>query len=289
MMGPRVVAEHEPKDRWFDGAGVRIHGLDWGGPPDGQAILMLHGVLGNAWIWDDVARRLRASLPDRHVVAIDQRDGGDTDYPDVGYDRESFSADVAAVVDALGGRPVVLVGHSRGGWLAAWIAATRPALVERLVLVDPARLVFETPDDSEAFYAAVRTALGPFASEEDALAWGRAEYPDAVWSTSRVRSFLFAYRRDADGRLVGKLPISAVPELQRAREGGAIVTDAVRRMRVPTLLFVAERQPDSRRADKLAYAEHLADVSLVRLDGTHYLHTDLPDAVAEAIVGFVSR
>jgi pimeloyl-ACP methyl ester carboxylesterase len=88
---------------------------------------------------------------------------------------------------------------------------------------------------------------------------------------------------------VGKLPISAVPELQRAREGGAIVTDAVRRMRVPTLLFVAERQPDSRRADKLAYAEHLADVSLVRLDGTHYLHTDLPDAVAEAIVGFVSR
>jgi hypothetical protein len=30
-------------------------------------------------------------------------------------------------------------------------------------------------------------------------------------------------------------------------------------------------------------------VSLVRLDGTHYLHTDLPDAVAEAIVGFVSR
>jgi pimeloyl-ACP methyl ester carboxylesterase len=289
MTAARVETDAAPRDRWFDGAGVRIHGLDWGGPPNGPAILMLHGVLGNAWIWDDVARRLRADLPDHRLIAIDQRDGGDTDHPEVGYDRESFSADVAAVVDALGGRPVILVGHSRGGWLAAWIAATRPKLVGRLVLVDPARLVFETPDDSEAFYAAVRAALGPFGSEEEALAWGRAEYPDAVWSTARIRSFLFGYRRDADGLLRGKLPPAAVPELQRARDGGSVVTAAVRSMRVPTLLLVAERQPDSRRADKLAYQEHIAGVSVVRLDGTHYLHTDLPDAVAEAIIDFVRR
>jgi pimeloyl-ACP methyl ester carboxylesterase len=278
----------EPVDRWFDGRDVRVHGLDWGGPTDGPVVLMLHGVLGNAWIWDDVARRLRSALPRHRIVAIDQRDGGDTDHPATDYDREDFSADVEAVIVGLGGGPVVLVGHSRGGWLAAWIAASRPALVSRLVLVDPARLVFATPDDADAFYAAVQAAMGPFDSEAEALAWGRSEYPDAVWSASRVRSFLFGYRRDADGRLVNKLPAAAVPELRRAREGGAVVSEAVRRIAAPTLLLVAERQPPPRRADKLAYADVVPDVTVVRLDGTHYLHTDLPDEVAAAIARFVA-
>jgi pimeloyl-ACP methyl ester carboxylesterase len=249
---------------------------------------MLHGVLGNAWIWDDVARRLRVALPTHRIIAIDQRDGGDTDHPATDYERDTFAEDAALVIGALGGRPIVLVGHSRGGWLAAWIAASRPALVDRLVLVDPARLVFETPDDADTFYAAVQAAMGPFATEADALAWGRSEYPDAVWSASRIRSFLFGYRRDADGRVVNKLPASAVPELRRAREGGAAVTDAVRGIEAPTLLLVAERQAPPRRADKLAYADMVPDVTVRRLDGTHYLHTDLPDEVAGDIAAFVA-
>lgn len=278
-----------PTDRWFDGSGIRIHGLEWGGPADRPVVLLLHGVGGNAWIWDDVAPRLRASLPTHRIVAIDQRDGGDTDHPEDGYRREDFSADVTAVHAALGGGPLTLVGHSRGGWLAAWIAATQPEMVARLVLVDPARLVFGSAGDADTFFAWVEGALGPFADEAQALSWAAAQDTDAIWTPVRSRSFLAGLRRSDDGRLVGKLPRSAVPRLRDARMGGDAVTAAIETITMPTLLLVAERQTPSRRADKLAYAERIRGATVQSIDGSHFLHTDAPDEVAAAIANFVAE
>jgi pimeloyl-ACP methyl ester carboxylesterase len=282
------VMTTSPTDRWFDGDGIRIHALDWGGPQDGTPVLFLHGVGGNAWIWDDVAPRLRTALPDTRLVALDGREGGDTDHPATGYERERYVADVLAVHDALGGRPMVLVGHSRGGWLAAWLAATHPDRVERLVLVDPARLVFASRSAADGYYAGVRGALGPFESEEAAIAWARQADPRAQFSPVRVRSFLFGLRRLPDGRLVGKLPPEVVPQLQAAREDGDAVATALGRISCPTLLLVGTRQPDERIAHRLAYGERIPGVTIVRIDGTHFLHTDAPAEVAAAIADFVA-
>jgi pimeloyl-ACP methyl ester carboxylesterase len=279
----------EPRDRWFDGAGIRIHGLDWGGPDGGQVVLLLHGVGNNAWIWDDVAPRLRRSLPGYRIVAIDQREGGDTEHPDEGYDRSDFAADVRAVVAALGGGPVVLVGHSRGGWLGAWIAATWPELVDVLVLVDPARLEFASVGDADRFYAWVEGGLGPFASEAEAVGWARAQDPEADWTPVRTRSFLFGLRVDEDGRLVGKLPRAAVAKLRAARTDGSDVVAAVSTLRMPTLLLVADRQPPERRAHKMRYGDLIPDVELVPIDGSHFIHTDAPAEVAARIADFVRR
>jgi pimeloyl-ACP methyl ester carboxylesterase len=275
------------EDRWFEDAGIRIHGLDWGGPADGPVVLLLHAVGSNAWIWDDVARHLRTVLPGHRVVAFDQRDGGDTDHPTTGYGRDAFTADALAVHRALGGRPVVLVGHSRGGWLAAWIAASRPEAVETLVLVDPARLEFATVGDADRFYAWVEGALGPFADEAAAIEWASAADREATWTPTRVRSFLFGLRRAEDGRLVGKLPREAVGQLRAARTDATEVLDAVPGIRVPTLLLVADRQPPERRAHKLRYGDLIRGIEVHHLDGSHFLPTDTPIEVADHIAAFV--
>jgi pimeloyl-ACP methyl ester carboxylesterase len=277
-----------PTDLWFDGPGIRIHGLDWGGPERGPVVLMLHGVGGNAWIWADVAPRLRAGLPGHRIVAIDQREGGDTDHPPTGYLASDFAADVAAVHDQLGGGPLVLVGHSRGGWLAAYVAATAPERVERLVLVDPARLTFEDAAATERFYAWVRGAQGPFDGDEAALDWARAHDRRATWSPTRVRSFLFGYRRAPDGVLTSKIPAGVVDELQRARTIDAPRDGILGQIEARTLVLVATRQSDARVADKLVYADSIRNAEMARIDGTHFLHTDCPEEVAERIVGFVS-
>ncbi|HEX5451211.1 MAG TPA: alpha/beta hydrolase [Candidatus Limnocylindrales bacterium] len=162
-----------PRDLILPGAGIRLHGLDWGGPADGQLVLLLHGVGGNAWIWNAVAPRLRQSLPGHRIVAIDQRDGGDTEHPPMGYRREDFAADALAAQRALSDRPMVLVGHSRGAWLASGIAGEHRERVERLVLIDPARLVYASGGDADRFYAWVYGSLGPFASDRAALRWSR--------------------------------------------------------------------------------------------------------------------
>jgi pimeloyl-ACP methyl ester carboxylesterase len=276
-----------PADRWFDGDGIRIHGLDWGGPADGRPLLLLHGVGGNALIWNDVAPRLRSALPEYRVVAIDGRDGGDTDHPPTGYERDRFVADVLAVHDALGDRPMVLVGHSRSGWLAASIAAEHPGHVARLVLVDPARLGFASHEAADSYYDGVRGALGPFESEEAALAWAHSADPAATFSAVRERSFLFGLRRAEDGRLVGKLPPEAVAQLQAARADGQRVADALGQIATPTLLLVGTRQAEERIGHRMAYAERIPGVRVVRIEATHFVHTDAPAEAADAITEFV--
>ena len=276
-----------PRDRWFDGDGIRVHGLDFGGPEDGTPILLLHGVAGNAWIWADVAPRLRARLADHHIVAIDGRDGGDTEHPATGYERDRFVGDVLRVHDALGGRPMMLVGHSRSGWLSAWIAARHPDRVALLVLVDPARLVFASRDDADGYYRGVRGALGPFDDEAAAVAWARSADPDAAFSPARIRSFLFGLRPASDGRLVGKLPPEVVPQLQAAREDGHLVTEALGSIVAPTLLLVGTRQAEERIGHRMAYAERIPGVQVVPIPATHFIHTDAPAEVADAIASFV--
>jgi pimeloyl-ACP methyl ester carboxylesterase len=48
----------------------------------------------------------------------------------------AHAADCAAVIAALCDPPVVVLGHSMGGFVAVVLAATHPELVERLVLAD---------------------------------------------------------------------------------------------------------------------------------------------------------
>jgi pimeloyl-ACP methyl ester carboxylesterase len=55
------------------------------------------------------------------------------------------------------------------------------------------------------------------------------------------------------------------------------------------LLLVAERQSESRRNDKLAYAQRIPNVETIMLDGSHFLHTDVPESVAAQIVRFVDH
>ncbi len=102
---------------------------------DRPSILMLHGGGQNRHSWKNTGQ----VLADHgfHVVALDSRGHGDSDRaPDADYDIETMTADVMAVLDAIG-RPVILIGASMGG-LTGILVADRagPERVTRLVLVD---------------------------------------------------------------------------------------------------------------------------------------------------------
>lgn len=60
------------------------------------------------------------------------------------------AADLKGLIEGLGIAPVHLVGHSYGGFAAAYLAAEHPDLVKTLVLVEPAiaTLLLEDPNSS---------------------------------------------------------------------------------------------------------------------------------------------
>src|SRR5688572_4568975 len=91
----------------------RIHFLDWGGPDDGPAVLLVHGIGQTAWVWTPVARRLAGV---RRTVAMDLRGHGLSDAPTEGYDEPTLVEDLVAVADGAGlmRQPPVLAGHGFG-------------------------------------------------------------------------------------------------------------------------------------------------------------------------------
>jgi pimeloyl-ACP methyl ester carboxylesterase len=100
----------------------------------GAPIIFLHGLGTSSSSWDQVI----AALPDRFLtVAADLIGHGQSPVPAEpnAYTREQVLVDIDGLVAVAGGRPV-LVGHSLGGYLSLAYAATRPAAVRGLVLVN---------------------------------------------------------------------------------------------------------------------------------------------------------
>jgi 3-oxoadipate enol-lactonase len=100
---------------------------------DGPAVLFVHGYPFDHTMWTHQI----AALEGWCRIAPDLRGMGQSDAPDLGYSMETYAADLAALLDLLGARDVVLVGLSMGGYVAfeflrRWRDRVRAATVERV-------------------------------------------------------------------------------------------------------------------------------------------------------------
>ncbi len=94
--------------------------------------LLLHGLGASTAYWDPVLPALR----DQYVVRIDLLGHGKSDKPDSGYSTSEQASRVGAVLDRLGVRRAVVVGHSSGGYVATSLAEQRDDLVSAIMLID---------------------------------------------------------------------------------------------------------------------------------------------------------
>lgn len=133
--------------------------------PDAPTIVMLHGFTGSKENWYRMAHGLRGRY---RMIIPDLPGWGQSERkPDVDY---GFLAQSERVSDFLydieqhDRRPVVLIGHSMGGGIAALVAAHHSALVARLGLIDAAGARFEP----NAFAREILTGKNPFEVRDDA-------------------------------------------------------------------------------------------------------------------------
>ena len=166
----------QPTDVMVTCNGMNFHYLDWGneGAP---VMVLLHGLRGHSHSWDDVAARF---CGDFHVLALDQRGRGETDWAPRGdYSTNAFVADIEEFCYTLAIDRFTLVGHSMGGRNSMAFAGRNPDMLEKLVIVDigpeidPAgsaritREVVEVPEEFNSFEDAFQhvNAQNRFASE----------------------------------------------------------------------------------------------------------------------------
>jgi pimeloyl-ACP methyl ester carboxylesterase len=97
-----------------------------------ELVLLLHGQPGGARDWE----RVQAALDGRtRTLAIDRPGWRSGSMP---TDLAGNAAAALRALDAHGAGRAVVVGHSLGAAVAAWLASERPERVARLVLAAPA-------------------------------------------------------------------------------------------------------------------------------------------------------
>jgi non-heme chloroperoxidase len=113
--------------------GIRLHYLDWDG--NGPVLLFLTGMGCSAHIFDRFARRFTDRF---HVLALDRRGHGDSDYPETGYDPDTLTEDLRQFLDALKIDKVILVGHSLAYIELSRFAVIYPERILKLIFLDAA-------------------------------------------------------------------------------------------------------------------------------------------------------
>ena len=113
--------------------GVRLQ-YDEAGPTGAPPILFVHGLSSARTTWDRISPQLAGA---HHVVRVDLRGHGESGHAPGTYVIDRYGEDVVELCDRVVGAPAIVVGHSLGGVVAAWVAQRRPDLVRGLLLEDP--------------------------------------------------------------------------------------------------------------------------------------------------------
>lgn len=244
----------------------------------GTPVIMLHGFGESLLSWRGVFDRV-AAVAD--AIALDLPGFGLSDKPATGYHNDRMAAAVLGVMDSLGLREAVLVGHSMGGAVALSVAVRAPERVRGLVLLAPAVSAsgwnLPIPNDSARTSGWLRRAVagyetmrprftGPhdpswLAESDSALAYSPAADPAYGAALQAVlREFDFDYLSPARAALL------SMPTLLVWGEFDHTVPPAVGRALAATM-------PSAR-----------LEVLRRRL---HRPHVEQPGDVADLIVGFL--
>jgi pimeloyl-ACP methyl ester carboxylesterase len=250
-------------------------------------------------------RLLLASLhPALDVRAMDARGHGMTKARAVVKELRSWSpyrADLRTFVETLP-QPVVLAGHSMGATVSAELAASRPDLVQGLVLVDP---------------VVIAPKYVPLAALTRTIGLSHRLIP--VSQAAAQRRSEFPSKRDTVENYVGKGAFRTWPRewIEAYVEGGTVPTDAgtvrlscdpawesrtfakasvnplraVAKLRCPITLLTYDRaEPPFSRAACDAFMRAKPDTRLVVLDGaSHFIPMERPKLVRDEIERMAAR
>ncbi len=125
-----------PASHIFFSQQLRLHYIDWRHPDidDGPVMVLVHGIHDHCRTWDHLAERFAARY---RVIAPDLRGHGDSEWvKGSSYRYLDYIYDLHQLIDQAGFGPVVLVGHSMGGAVAALFAGIYPELVSKLVVIE---------------------------------------------------------------------------------------------------------------------------------------------------------
>ena len=205
------------------------------------------------------------------VVRPHPRGAGESRGPMQGVTLHDYARDIAAIIEAEGGRPALVGGHAFGNFVARTLATDRPDLVRGIALLGATHVWPVPPDVRESITKS-----------------GDLTLPDDV-RLKHLRHAFFAPTSDPRVWLSGWFPeakkaqrvaTDATPQSEWWQGGTAPVLDVQ-----PECDVMIPPESESRYRDELGER-----VSIVRIpNAAHALLPEAPQAVADALLAFVKQ
>ena len=263
-------------------------------------VMLLHGFPEAAFVWDDVMQRV---APRAACVAPNLRGfiGSSAPTEVSAYRAKHVVGDIAAAIEALGSPLDLLVAHDWGGALAWNLAAQRPDLLRRLLIINsphPATFLRELRHNPQQQAASAYMNFLCRPDAESLLAEGdfRRMWPflqDANWLTPEVREqYRQAWANEGRG-LTGGLNYYRASPLRPPTGADdpvhqvTLPDDAVT-SRVPTTVLWGER--DKALLPELldGLARWVPQLHIERVpEATHWIVHEQPGRVAELITSLL--
>ncbi|MAY20487.1 MAG: alpha/beta hydrolase [Erythrobacteraceae bacterium] len=126
-----------PTSQTFISQRLKLNYFDWAqteADREKPPLVLVHGGRDHARSWDWTAEILSR---DYHVVAMDHRGHGDSDWvSDGNYNVNDMVYDLAQLIHQLGRGPVTIVSHSMGGNVSLRYTGMFPDMVTKLVAIE---------------------------------------------------------------------------------------------------------------------------------------------------------
>jgi pimeloyl-ACP methyl ester carboxylesterase len=251
-----------------------IHWLEQGPGPNAPAVLLLHGLGGDARFWLAEQAMLARSF---RVLAVDFRGSGQSISSDASFSVQDLANDVIEVLDEAGVENAGVVGFSMGGVVAQALALAVPDRVTRLVLAATfAKVNAQARLFLDALGLLYRSGATARQMYDLIVPW---LYSIAFLSGPRAAAFIDYVEDPCDHQS---------PEDWLRLLDALLGYDGIDRLGdigAPTLVIAGREDRLASRCDADALIAGIRDAVLEVVPGGHLMHIESPDA----FIGHVGR
>ncbi len=255
--------------------------------PSGRSMILIPGFLSAGEVWDGTVARFRSDY-DMHVLTLAGFAGSPTTTADP-YLATVRDAIIQYIRDHRLDHPVIM-GHSLGGFMSLWIAATSPALVGPIVAVDGVPFLSALGDTTMTATRAgaqaemMRTAMSGMTREGLAAQTRMAmmqQVKDTAWHVKGARWGAVSDPNIAGRALAAMLTTDIRPELHR--------------IRTPVLMLMAGNglNPEHQATSLARYEGQLRTVTNARVvaasKALHFIMLDEPVFFLDTVAAFLTR
>jgi pimeloyl-ACP methyl ester carboxylesterase len=286
LAGVAVIAQTStsPAPRMISANGTELAYVSQG---SGAPVVFVHGAVADLRFWEPQ----RAAFAKQYrFISYSQRYHGAGSWPDDGkqYSVETHVADLAGFINALKLGPVHLVGLSYGGEVAALLATKEPQLLRTLILAEPRvfGLLGESPEGKVALEEWTQGTVPMMTALKAGDNVGATKQLIALVSGDSVENF---DKLPPDLRQGFLDNARTLPRLFAAPDP-TITCDALRGIKVPTLIIRGERTPRIFTAINAAVSKCIASSKAVTITkASHAMSFDNPMEFNRAVMGFIGQ